>query len=123
MRRPLLAFAAVLWLAGCVDNAENAKQFCDRHRALVAAARDRDDLSADEASDIENDLEETMRDAEDATRDVRRAARDLVASYGELAGVVDDDDAEPEELREATAELQQAREDIRAACADAAEQR
>ena len=116
-------FAAVLWLAGCVDNAANAKQFCDRHRTLVAAARDRDDLSVGEASEIEDDLEETMRDAEDATREVRRAARDLVAAYGELAGVLDDDDAEPGELREAKAELQQAREDVRAACAELAEQR
>ena len=59
-----------------------------------------------------------MRHAEDGTRPLRLAARDLVDAYAELADLVDDDEATDEELDEAEAELQDARVDVRAACAD-----
>jgi hypothetical protein len=75
-------------------------------------------LSKDELQDKESEIEETMRDAEDGTRPVRLAARDLVDAYGDLAGVIDDDEAEPDEIKDAQDGLIEARADARAACAD-----
>ena len=111
--------AAALLLAGCVDHQLNARQFCERHAALLAASGDDDAVraTADELKDTERAIETRMRDAEDGTRPVRRAARDLVEAYGELGSLVDDEDAEPDELRDARADLLDARADTRAACA------
>lgn len=110
--------AATFVLAACVDNGENARQFCGAHRELIDEQRDDEALTADMAGDLRDDIEATMRDAEDATRPVRGSARDLVAAYDDLSRLLDDDDAPDDELETAAAELQQAREDVRIACAD-----
>ena len=119
MRRAaaVLAFAAIA--TACVDNGENARQFCEAQAGLIDEARDRETLGSEEAGNIENDINSSMRDAEDATRAVRRSARDLLTAYGDLAGLLDDKEVDEAKLAEVNAELQTAREDVRAACADA----
>ncbi len=104
----------VVILASCVDNRANAIDFCERHRDLIAEERDGESLTKDEAKDIKRDIEKSMRDAEDATRPVRRAARDLLGAYDDVGRLDDDDDRD--DVAEVEAELQVAREDLRAAC-------
>jgi hypothetical protein len=108
----------VVVAAGCVDHELNARQFCTEHARLLSVERDADqlELSADELNDQEDAIEETMRDAEDGTRPVRLAARDLVEAYSELAGVVDDEGAEADEIEDAQVELLDARAEARDAC-------
>ena len=105
-----------LSLGACVDNGENARQFCDRHAELLAEANDAPPVDGPTASAIEDDVEETMRDAEDATRPVRGAARDLVKAYGDVAGASGEDDS-ASELAEARRDLLDARREMRDACA------
>lgn len=105
-------------VVACVDNEENARQFCDRHQELLAESRDGETLTAEQAEEIESEVEKTMADAEDATRGVRGAARDLVAAYDEIGGLVDDEDATAEELQEANDDLLTARRDLREACGE-----
>ena len=115
-----LALLAVVVLAGCVDHGENAREFCTKNEALLTEGRDASEVekSTDELGETEDDLEDTMRHAEDGTKPLRLAARDLVDAYSELGALADDDDATEEERTEAADELQAAREDVRAACAD-----
>lgn len=111
--------SAALAVAGCVDNAENARQFCDRHADLLDRTIDDVDLDGGAASDIEDEIERTMRDAEDATRPVRGAARDLVKAYGEVADEAGNDDP-GDGLATARRELLEARRAMREACGDLA---
>ena len=110
-RRVGLAVLAVI-VVSCVDNRANALEFCGQHRELIAVGRDGETLTPDDAKIIEREIEKSMRHAEDATRPVRLAARDLLAAYDEAGRLAADeaDDAEVE------AALQEAREDLRAAC-------
>jgi hypothetical protein len=120
MKSAAAFLVAVLIVAGCVDHDLNARKFCDRHEDLLAASRDEREVAADKGTleDREDEIEESMKHAEDGTRAVRLAARDVLDGYDKLAGLVDDDDAEPDEITDAKAELREARADLRDACAD-----
>lgn len=111
----------VLVAGACVDNRANALEFCDRHEELIAVGRDGETLTEAEAKGIERDIEKSMRDAEDATRPVRRSARDLLDAYDDIGRLAGDDDPDADEVVEVEGELQQAREDLRAACASVLE--
>ena len=118
--RVSVALIALIAVA-CVDHDLNSRQFCDRHADLIAVSRDETEVAADKGTleDREDEIEETMKDAEDGTLSVRLAARDVLDAYGELASVVDDDDAEPEEVTDAKTALREARADLRGACTQA----
>jgi polyhydroxyalkanoate synthesis regulator phasin len=108
----------LLAATACVDHGANAATFCTAVRDLVSAEADGVLPTQEEARAIADDVAKAMRHAEDGTRQIRGAARDLSVAYDDLTDLLGDDDATGQELDELRNEVQTARVDVRAACAN-----
>ena len=132
MRRMLVVGAlVVLVLTACVDQEENASEFCTRNEERFAtdlfdqgietelATNDDDrEFYLETMEDTENSFSKTMKYAEDATKKIRNNARDVDDAYLDVIVTYGDSDSDQDDYEDDLAELEKELDELEEYCAE-----
>jgi hypothetical protein len=108
-----------LVLTACVDQEENATEFCSRNEERfgldlfdqgieteLATNDDDREFYIENMEDNENSFSKTMKYAEDATKKIRNKARDVDDAYLDVNATYGDSDSDQDDYEEDLAELE-----------------